>query len=197
MTVAQAIQALEGRTAGLLNGQSVKYAQILLLPDEEVVTAVIANIQTSREKFPGVVVITDQRVLAVCGLPGIRRSVTIPVEELDTCEETSTAIYYKAVFTSRHAAFNMTIDPDLGEKFSPYIAQLNGEEYEEIQVRTSALLNPNLARSKARNKLRKEREKSRAISKELQRQKDAQARFMAAETTDENTPVTAQETESL
>ena len=182
MTVNQAILAVQGRPAGMLNRISVKYAESLLLPGEAVRAAVIANIRTRRDNYPGVVVLTDQRVMAVCGLPGIRRSTIFPLNKLEKCEETGTILQYSATFLTHTAAFNMVVDPDVGEAFSSFVAEINGEEFEEIKLRVDGnIFNPNLLRSQKRNKLRREREKTRAISKDAQRQREAAARFEAAE----------------
>lgn len=180
MTVNEAIQKTQGRKAGIINRVSACYAQSLLLQQETVVTAVVANIKTHRDSFPGVVVLTDQRVMAVCGLPGIKRSVILPIDELERCEEVSTVIQYKATFRTHHDAFGMSIDPDDGEAFSPYVAEINGEKFEDIRLDVDGnILNPNLIRSRKRNQLRKQRERARGIAKDAQRQKQAAARFDA------------------
>ena len=124
MTVNEAIIQTQGSKPGFINRRSADYAQTLLEPGEAVTAAVVANIFTRREHFPGVVVLTDRHILAVCGLPGIRRRIICDLERLDKCVEKPTAITYSASFAAGENAFSMTIDPDTGEKFSQRIAIL-------------------------------------------------------------------------
>ena len=180
MTVTEAIQATQGHPAGFFNRVSVRRAQSMLEPDETVMAAVVATVRTRSDKYPGVVVLTDRRVMAVCGLPGIPRETILDIDQLERCEETSTIIQYKATFLTRKAAFSMVVDPDVGEAFSPFIAQINGEQFEDIQLKVDgAFLNPNLLRSRKRNQLRRERQKERQRRRSIQRQRDAEANFRA------------------
>lgn len=177
-TVHEAVLAVQKRKPGIINRMSVQYAETLIAADESVRAAVIANIKTKRDSYPGVVVLTDQRIMAVCGLPGAKRKTVLPIDQLEHCEELSTVIQYKATFRTHHDAFSMSIDPDDGEAFSPYIAQVNGEDFEDIKLEVDgSILNPNLLRSRKRNQLRKQREKSRAIARDAKRQKEAAKRF--------------------
>lgn len=77
MTVREALQKTQGRDAGSVNRSAVRYAETLLQADEEILSAVIANVAARREHFPGVVVLTSRRIMAVCGLPGIKRSISL------------------------------------------------------------------------------------------------------------------------
>lgn len=141
-SVSEAIVLTQGKKAGIINRVSVRYAESLLHPGENVIAAVIANIKTKRNNFPGVVLITTQNVMAVCGLPGIKRCITLPVEELLHCEEISSAIQYKALFSTRKNMFAMTTGPDLGDRFTTHIAQLNRENEEiKLQKKAAAIFN--------------------------------------------------------
>ena len=126
MTVSEAIIQMQGSEPGFINRRSADYAQTLLEPEEIVTAAVVANIFTRKEHFPRVVVLTDCHILAVCGLPGIRRRVICDLKRLDKCVEKPTAITYSASFAAGENAFSMTIDPDTGEKFSRRIAVIKG-----------------------------------------------------------------------
>ncbi|MCI2057373.1 MAG: hypothetical protein LKJ86_09585 [Oscillibacter sp.] len=164
MTVNEAIERTQGKKSGMFNGFSARRAQALLQPGEEPAAAVVANIATRNERFPGVVVLTDRRVLAVCGLPGIRRSVIYDLDKLDKTEETASAITYKAVFFCEKTAFSMTVDPDVGEAFARHIAILNGEEeaFDAVDVDlNNSVLNPTLMRNKIRVRQAKERQRAR------------------------------------
>lgn len=178
MTVNEAIQRTQGRGAGILTRPSARYAQTLILPGEEITAAVVANIATQNERFPGVVVLTDRRVLAVCGLPGIRRSIACDLDQLEKCEGTPSAIHYTATFSTGKNAFSLTVDPDVGETFSRYLAVLNGEEdsFDAVDAGVgSGILNPTLVR----NRLRARQAKSKARAKRAAEQEAARARFEA------------------
>ncbi|MCD8050387.1 MAG: hypothetical protein LUE89_01750 [Clostridiales bacterium] len=178
MTVNEAIQMVQGKKAGVVNRVSARYAQTLLQPEEQVTAAVVANIQTKRDSFPGVCVLTDQRVIAVCGLPGIKRSVLLSLDELEKCEETNSAITYKVRFLTRKSGFDMTVHPEVGENFSRYIAAINGETFEDIKLEVkSSVFSPTFLRQRQRNKQRKAHAKERQV----QRQQEAADRFDAVE----------------
>lgn len=164
MTVQEVLHTTQGRDAGSVNQSSVRYAETLLLQGEVPMAAVIANIATRKGRFPGIVVLTDQRVLAVCGLPGIKRSVVIPMNELEKCDESSSFLYYKAIFHGREADISLTVDPEIGERFSRCIAVMNGEEaeFDDVgEVGESGFLNPLLRRNFIRRRRAKEKEQAR------------------------------------
>lgn len=196
MTVNEAIQAIQGKQAGMMNRFSAKYAQTLLLPNESVTTAVVANIMVKGERFPGVVVLTDQRIMAVCGLPGIKRSVSCNIAELDACRETPTALNYKAAFTAGKHTFAFTVNPEIGEKFSRFVAVLNGTEdaFDSVETKDSGVFNPVLVRSKARAQLAKDQ----ARAQRAANQEELRTRRAAAEaarlTEDETAGESLQET---
>ena len=178
MTVNEAVFTIQKRKPGFINRMSVNYAQTLLQENEAVQAAVIANISTKRDSYPGVVVLTDRNIMAVCGLPGAKRKTILPIDQLEHCEELSTVIQYKATFRTHRDAFGMNVDPDDGEVFSAYVAQINGEEFEDIRLDVDGkILNSNLLRSRKRNQIRKERQKARSLQSDIDRQKKAAERF--------------------
>lgn len=182
MTVNEVIRQTQGKGVGLMNRLSAQYAQTLILPEEEVLAAVVANVSAHGERFPGVVVLTDQRVMAVCGLPGIKRSVIYEIEQLEKCVETPTAIHYKAIFSTKENAFSMTMDPDVGEKFSRYVAILNGEEesFDAAFVHVdSGIFNPTLVRNKIRARQAKRKERARRAAEREAAQSQREAREKA------------------
>ena len=150
MTIREAIRLTQGNDAGIVNRLSVQYAETLLLHGEEPSAAVIANVATAREHFPGVVVLTDRRVLAVCGLPGIKRAAACGPNW--TCQEDPSAIRYKFTFSDGKSAFSVTLDPDTGDRFSRHIAFSNGDEhaFDAAPEDSGGILNPALMRSKRR-----------------------------------------------
>lgn len=164
MTVQEALQKIQGRDAGAVNRSAVRYAETLLQPKETVLAAVIANISTRRGHFPGIVVLTDQRVLAACGLPGIKRSVSLFLNELVKCDEANSFLNYKAAFFSKEDGFSLTVNPEIGERFSRCLAVLNGEAEEfdaVIDAGKNGILNPLLARNMLRKRRAREREQER------------------------------------
>lgn len=125
-TVQEALRRTQGRDAGTVNRLSARYAQALLRPGEEPAAAVVANIATERGGFPGVLVLTGQRVLAVCGLPGIRRALSCG--EGWTCREAPSAVCHRFSFSDGRCRFSATVDPDTGDRLSRRMAVLRGDE---------------------------------------------------------------------
>ena len=157
MTIQEAIRLVQNSNAGLVNRLSVRYAESLLLEGEEPSAAVVANVTTPREHFPGVVVLTDRRVLAVCGLPGIKRTAVCGADW--ACLEEPSAIRYKCTFSDGKTAFSMTIDPDTGERFSRYVALSGGDEHALDAVpEEGGILNLSVLRSKRRLRQSKTRQ---------------------------------------
>lgn len=170
MTVQDALRKTQGRDAGSVNRASVNYAEAQIQPEEDILAAVVANVTTRRGHFPGVVVLTDRRVLAVCGLPGIKRCAAIPMDELEKCDETSSFLNYKAVFHGRETDIALTVDPEVGERFSRCLAVLNGnvEEFDAVSgTDKGSLLNPTLLRNMQRKRRAGEKE---AARREAQRE---------------------------
>ena len=189
MTVNEAIRQMNGKGAGLLNRRSVQYAQSQLLAGEEVLTAVLANVSTPKERFPGIVVLTDRRIFAVCGLPGVRRSIVLPLEHL-TCQEAPGALYYKAVLSSGAEGFAFTVNPEVGERFSRWLAVLNGEEeaFDAVDAQVSSgIFNPVLARTRLRARQARDRDRARRAS----------LRQAASKETEEAVPTGEKDGESL
>lgn len=158
MTIQEAIRRTEGRDAGIVNRLSARYAQTLLQQGEEPFAAVVANIATVREHFPGIAVLTDRRVLVVCGLPGIKRAEACGQNW--TCREDPSAIRHKFTFSDEKSTFSITLDPDTGEQFSRQLARLRGEEdaFDAAgkEIGRSGILNPALLRGKRRARQAKE-----------------------------------------
>lgn len=123
MTLEEAIRKTQGKSAGMVNKLSVKYADSLLHSNENVAAAVIANISARGENFPGVVVLTDQRIMAVCGLPGARRFIPLSVSELEQCKEKSSSICYQARFQEHGKGFSFSVSTDIGKEFSKKLAK--------------------------------------------------------------------------
>lgn len=164
MTVREALQKTQGRDAGSVNRSAVRYAETLLQADEEILSAVIANVAARREHFPGVVVLTSRRIMAVCGLPGIKRSISLCLDELSKCEETSSFLNYKAAFYTKEDGFTLTAGPEIGERFSRSLAVLNGTEeaFDAVEgMEKSGILNPVLERNLLRRRQAEKKENAR------------------------------------
>lgn len=161
MTLDEILLRTQGKRAGIINQASLRYAQKLLLPEKVPSAAVIANLTAGAERFPGAVVLTDRRILAVCGLPGIKRYVSCASSW--RCQEDPSAIRYKFTFSDGNHAFSMTVDPDTGEQFARCLAAVRGEAdaFDAAGAGLdSGILNPALLRSKRR--IRAARETHRA-----------------------------------
>lgn len=164
MTVQEALQKTQGRDAGSVNRSAVRYAETLLQADEEILSAVIANVVVRRERFPGVVVLTSRRIMAVCGLPGIKRSISLRLDELSRCEERNSFLNYKAAFYTKEDGFALTADPEIGERFSRSLAVLNGTEkaFDAVEgMEKSGILNPVLERNLLRRRQAEKKENAR------------------------------------
>lgn len=160
MTVDEAIKLVQKRGAGFGNRSSVKYAESLLEPGEAPVAAVVANISTKKDHWPGVVVLTEQRVIAACGLPGIKRTKIFPLTELVKCEETDSLITYKVTFQTKDDGFSLTVDPDTGDALSPYIAHVNGDDdlFDDIKLEVkTGVFSQTMVRSNIRKRRKKEK----------------------------------------
>lgn len=143
----------QGKDVGAVNRISGRYADKLIAPGEIIFAAVAANIATEQERFPGIVVLTNLRAIAVCGLPGIKRSISFPFGELEKYEEVPSAIRYKITFFSLKNVFSMSVDPDTGERFARTIAVLNGmaDAFDAAGTNVdSSIINPVLIRNKLR-----------------------------------------------
>lgn len=125
MTVAEAIRQIQKKNASITNRASVNYAQEQIENGEKIGTAVTANIFTPRGHYPGVVVLTDRRVLAVCGMPGIKRLQSFALKDLLRCEEAESPLTYRATFRTRDDSFSITLPPTIGKEFSRYVAKIN------------------------------------------------------------------------
>ena len=202
MTVHDIIQRVQGKRVGVMNRYSAKYAQTLIHPGEKISVAVVANVATRGERFPGVVILTDQRIMAVCGLPGIKRSIVFDINQLDKCEESPSAINYKATFYSGKNAFSFTVNPEIGETFSRYIAVLNGaeDEFDAVEAPPSnTIFNPTLVRAKlrAREAKKRERAKREAAQDSLRAQLEEKRKAQSVSRTSDSEDASTQEVAKL
>lgn len=124
MTIEDAIMKLQDKPAGASARPTVQYAQDQLEADERVFAAVTANINTSTGHFPGVIVLTDKRVFAACGLPGIKRIKSFPLDQIRSCGGTKALLTYNVFFGTDHDRFRGALSSHAGEKFAPYMADL-------------------------------------------------------------------------
>ena len=164
MTVQEALRETQGRDAGAVNRASVSYAETLIQLDEHILAAVICNAATPREHFPGIAVLTDRRILAVCGLPGIKRCVSLLMDEWERCDEISSFLNYKAVFRTKETAVSFTVNPEVCERFSRCLAVLRGEaeEFDAVNgAEKDGILNPTLMRNMMRKRRARKKEAAR------------------------------------
>lgn len=123
MTVDEAIREMQGKSK-LTGRATIDYAQKQLAEGEKVFAAASANIQSHHGNFPGLFVFTDQRLLAVSGLPGIRRAISLPLTQLLKCKSRKTPLSYTISVSSGTDGFSAMLSPETGEKFAPYISAL-------------------------------------------------------------------------
>lgn len=124
MTIPEALEKTQGRGAGFINGASAKFAQMLLEEGETVDAAVTANIFTRKGHFPGIVAITDKRVFAACGMPGIHRLQSLSFEELIHCAKSESPLTWRFAFYTRNREFNITVSPAVGKSLASHVERL-------------------------------------------------------------------------
>lgn len=124
MTIEEAIIKIQGKPAGVTARASVRYAQEQLEKDEKVFAAATANIHTHRGHFPGVLVLTGQRVCAACGLPGIHRLKSFPIGEITSCSDKKSPMEYKVSFGTDSDSFQAVLSSRAGENFAPFMSDL-------------------------------------------------------------------------
>jgi hypothetical protein len=125
MNVSEALVATHGKPASPINADSVKYADTLIGENENVQAAVIANIRTAREHFPGVVAFTDKRLLIVHKMLNLKRCIAYPYEKISSCSETVAKFQYIATFHVGKFQFTASLNPKDGDAISPYMHRLD------------------------------------------------------------------------
>lgn len=124
MNIDEALRQIQGESAGLTGRAIVNYAQEQLEEEEKVFAAASANIQSHHGNYPGMIVFTDKRMFAVSGLPGIRRSISLPLKELRSCKSKKSPLSYTVTLKTNIDGFSAVLSPQAGENFSPYISAL-------------------------------------------------------------------------
>lgn len=124
MTIDDAIKKIQGKPAGVTARATVQYAQGQLSVGERVFAAVTANVHTHHGHYPGVVVLTDKRVFAACGLPGIHRLKSFPLEQLRSCSDKKSPMTYNISFGTETDSFHAALSASACEKFAPYMSDL-------------------------------------------------------------------------
>ena len=124
MNIQESLKKTQGRGAGLINGGSAKFAQLLMEDGESAEAAVTANIFTRKGHFPGIVAITDRRVFAACGLPGIHRLQSLPLEELILCGHTKSPLTWRFSFYTAGRTFSISVSPAAGQNLLPHVEKL-------------------------------------------------------------------------
>ena len=160
---------------------SLRYAETLVSAEDPVLAAMTAGITTKTEHFPGIVVLTRRCIMAVCGLPGIKRAVVLELERLNCRSETSSVFSYKATFRTQEDGFSLTVNPETGERFSRQLAVLRGEAEEfdaVVGMEKSRFLSPLLERNILRHRRTRQKENVRrkAARETLAAQFDEQLR---------------------
>ncbi len=124
MTVDEAVREIQGKSAGLTDRASVKFAQAQIGEKEKVFAAAPVSIRSRHGNFPGVLVFTDQRLLAAGGLPGIRRAISLPLAGLVSCRSRKSPLSYNVTDKTGRDSFTAMLSPQAGENFAPYISAL-------------------------------------------------------------------------
>ena len=91
---------------------------------QKVFAAASANIQSHHGNFPGLIVFTDQRLIAVSALPGIRRLISLPLKDLLSCKSKKSPLAYNVTVKAQTDGFSAMLSPKAGDNFAPYILAL-------------------------------------------------------------------------
>ena len=124
MSIDEAVREIQGKSAGITGRATVQYAQELLSQGEKVFAAAFANIRSHHGNYPGIIVFTDQRLFAASGLPGIRRSISLPLKELRECRDLRSPLSYNVSLATGKDSFSALLSPQAGKNFAPYIFSL-------------------------------------------------------------------------
>lgn len=135
MNVSEAIVKTRGKKAGLTNRASVEYADSLIDKNENVKAATTANIRTSKEHYPAVFALTDQRLMIVHKMLNLKRVIAYPYERITVCTEKVSKFQYIAVFFVDQFQFTASFSPRDGEAIAPFLHALKSfqspKEYRE------------------------------------------------------------------
>ena len=124
MTINEAIKAIQGKSAGLTGRATVNYAQDQLYREEKVFAASSANIRSHHGNYPGIIVFTDQRLFAASGMPGIRRTISLPLKDLRQCRDLKSPLSYNVSLATKLDRFSAVLSPQAGKNFAPYFSAL-------------------------------------------------------------------------
>ena len=124
MTINEAIKAIQGKSAGLTGRATVNYAQNQLYREEKVFAAASANIRSHHGNYPGIIVFTDQRLFAASGMPGIRRTISLPLEGLRERSDLKSPLSYTVSLATSTDSFSAVLSPQAGKNFAPYFSAL-------------------------------------------------------------------------
>ncbi len=125
MTINEAIKEIQGKPAGITGRATVNYAQDQLFEGEKVFAAAAANIRSHHGNYPGIIVFTDQRLLAASGMPGIRRIISLPLKDLRECRDLKSPLSYTVSLAAKTDSFSAVLSPQAGKNFAPYFSALN------------------------------------------------------------------------
>lgn len=124
MTINEAIKEIQGKPAGITGRATVNYAQDQLFEGEKVFAAAAANIRSHHGNYPGIIVFTDQRLFAASGMPGIRRTISLPLKDLRECRDLKSPLSYTVSLATRTDSFSAVLSPQAGKNFAPYFSSL-------------------------------------------------------------------------
>ena len=124
MTINEAIKEIQGKPAGITGRATVNYAQDQLSEKEKVFAAAPANIRSHHGNYPGIIVFTDQRLFAASGIPGIRRTISLPLKGLRECGDLKSPLSYTVSLATSTDRFSAMLSPQAGKNFAPYFSAL-------------------------------------------------------------------------
>ena len=124
MTINEAIKEIQGKPAGITGRATVNYAEEQLFDGEKVFAAAPANIRSHHGNYPGIIVFTDKRLFAASGMPGIRRTISLPLKELRECRDLKSPLSYTISLATNTDSFSAMLSPQTGKNYAPYFSAL-------------------------------------------------------------------------
>ena len=126
MTINEAIKEIQGKSAGITGRATVNYAEEQLFDGEKVFAAAPANIRSHHGNYPGIIVFTDKRLFAASGMPGIRRTIPLPLKELRECRDLKSPLSYTISLAANTDSYTQCCLPRQAKTTRP-IFQLSKE----------------------------------------------------------------------
>lgn len=124
MSIIQLLKQTHGHGLFLTHRGSIKYAEQIIKRDENILIATAVNITTLKEKFPAILLLTNQRMIIVHKFLNIKRVLVYPYEKIDKITDNPSLVQHLVSFTIGRFHFDASLSPKVGTKFIPYLSKI-------------------------------------------------------------------------